>query len=47
MDALLNACKTGNPDKALVFAGEKVYNIREILPVSTIFKTLLNELTNK
>lgn len=47
MDALINACKTGNPERALVFAGEKVYKVKEILPVNTIFKTLLNELANK
>lgn len=45
MKALLNACKSGNPDEALIFAGEKVYEIKEILPVKTIFENLLNEIS--
>lgn len=43
MDALVNACRSGDFNKALIFSGEKVYKIKEILPVSTIFKNLLNE----
>lgn len=43
MDALVNACSSGNPEKALMFAGELVYRIKEILPVKQIFKNLLNE----
>ncbi len=43
MDALVNACKSGDPDKALVFSGEYVHKIKEILPVKTIFKNLLEE----
>lgn len=44
MDALVNACKTGDFNRALVFSGEYVYKIKEILPVSTIFKRLLKEI---
>ena len=43
MDALNNACKTGNPKKALIFSGEYVYKIKEILSVKDIFKKLLSE----
>lgn len=43
MDALNNACKSGDPKKALVFSGGNVYRIKEILPVKDIFKKLLNE----
>ena len=46
MKALLNACKSGNPDEALIFAGEKVYEIKEVLPVKTIFENLLNEISS-
>ncbi|MDD2283722.1 MAG: nitronate monooxygenase, partial [Eubacteriales bacterium] len=42
IDALNNACKGGNPAKALVFAGEQVDKIKEILPVRRIFEELLN-----
>ncbi|MDD4360620.1 MAG: nitronate monooxygenase [Syntrophaceticus sp.] len=42
IDALHNACKDGNPAKALVFAGERVDKIKEILPVRRIFEELLN-----
>lgn len=43
MDALNNACKSGDPKKALVFSGENVYRIKEILSVKDIFKKLLSE----
>jgi len=43
MKALLNACDRGNPEEALMFAGELVYKIKEILPVKQIFKNLLSE----
>lgn len=43
MDALVNACRAGDFNKALIFSGEYVYKIKEILPVSTIFKNLLKE----
>ncbi|MGB7606310.1 MAG: nitronate monooxygenase [Lutisporaceae bacterium] len=43
MDALVNACRTGDFNKALIFSGEYVYKIKEILPVNTIFKNLLKE----
>jgi nitronate monooxygenase len=43
MDALVNACQSGNFDRALVFSGENVHRIQEILPVSQIFKKLLKE----
>jgi NAD(P)H-dependent flavin oxidoreductase YrpB (nitropropane dioxygenase family) len=43
MNALLNACSSGDPQKALVFSGEFVYKIKEILPVHTIFNNLLRE----
>lgn len=42
IDALHNACKDGNPAKALVFAGEQVDKIKEILPVRRIFERLLD-----
>ncbi|MDR9756055.1 MAG: nitronate monooxygenase [Syntrophomonadaceae bacterium] len=41
MEALKNACKNGNHAEALIFAGEKVEKIREILTVREIFKRLL------
>lgn len=44
MDALINACKPGSFDEALVFAGEKVSEIKEILSVKSIFKNLLDEI---
>jgi NAD(P)H-dependent flavin oxidoreductase YrpB (nitropropane dioxygenase family) len=43
MDALNNAGKSGDPKKALVFSGENVHKIKEILSVKDIFKRLLNE----
>ncbi len=43
MDALNNACKTGDPKKALIFSGEYVDRIKEILSVKDIFKKLLSE----
>jgi len=43
MDALVNACRTGDFNRALVFSGEYVYKIKDILPVNTIFKNLLAE----
>jgi NAD(P)H-dependent flavin oxidoreductase YrpB (nitropropane dioxygenase family) len=41
MDALNNACKNGDFNRALVFAGEQVERIKEILPVKKIFQNLL------
>jgi nitronate monooxygenase len=43
MDALVNACRTGDFNRALVFSGENVYKIKDILPVHDIFKNLLKE----
>jgi NAD(P)H-dependent flavin oxidoreductase YrpB (nitropropane dioxygenase family) len=43
MDALVNACRTGDFNKALIFSGENVHRIKEILPVHEIFKRLLKE----
>lgn len=43
MDALVNACQSGNFDRALVFSGENVHRIKEILSVNEIFKRLLKE----
>lgn len=43
MDALVNACRTGDFNRALVFSGENVYKIKDILPVHEIFKNLLKE----
>lgn len=43
MEALVNACDSNYFDKALVFAGEKVSEIKEILSVKNIFKNLLGE----
>ncbi|MFZ5354401.1 MAG: NAD(P)H-dependent flavin oxidoreductase [Bacillota bacterium] len=43
LDALHNACKSGDPNKALVFSGEYVHKIKEILPVKVIFERLLSE----
>ena len=42
MDALNNACKNGDFNKALVFAGEQVERIKEVLPVKQIFQNLLS-----
>lgn len=44
MAALKNACRPGLPEKALVFCGEYVHRIREILPVNEIFRRLKLEL---
>lgn len=43
MDALINACQRGDGRKALMFAGEMVYKIKDILPVKQIFENLLKE----
>lgn len=43
MDALENACEAGEWEKALIFSGEKVEEIKEILPVKEIFRRLLAE----
>jgi NAD(P)H-dependent flavin oxidoreductase YrpB (nitropropane dioxygenase family) len=47
MDALVNACRNGDPNRALVFSGEMVYKIKEVLPVSAIFKNLLKEISEE
>lgn len=46
MDALVNACKSGETGKALVFSGQEVEKVKEILPVKVIFKKLLQEVEN-
>ncbi|MDD2442507.1 MAG: nitronate monooxygenase [Clostridiaceae bacterium] len=43
MDALVNACSGGDPSRALVFCGEAVHRIREILSVKDIFSSLMRE----
>jgi NAD(P)H-dependent flavin oxidoreductase YrpB (nitropropane dioxygenase family) len=43
MDALINACSGGDPSRALVFCGEAVHRIREILSVKDIFSSLMRE----
>lgn len=43
MTALNNACKGGDIEKALVFCGEYVYKVKEILSVSAIFRQLKME----
>ena len=43
MDALVNANRDGNPDRALIFCGECVDRIHEILSVPDIFRNLLRE----
>ena len=45
MDSLVNACTEGNYNEALIFAGENVHRIKEILSVKDIFKNLLNEIS--
>jgi len=40
MTALNNACKGGDIEKALVFCGEYVHKVKEILSVSAIFQKL-------
>ncbi len=42
INALNNACKGGDAARAVVFAGEQVEKIKEILPVRMIFQNLLN-----
>ncbi|NPV42706.1 MAG: nitronate monooxygenase [Firmicutes bacterium] len=44
MNALVNACRDGDFNKALIFSGENVYKISEILPVKEIFRRLLREI---
>lgn len=44
MDALVNACRDGDFNKALIFSGENVYKVSEILPVREIFRRLLKEI---
>jgi nitronate monooxygenase len=43
MQALKNACHPGKPSHALVFCGEMVWKIREILSVPDIFQKLKTE----
>jgi nitronate monooxygenase len=43
MNSLLNACSSGDYNKALIFSGENVHKIKEILSVKNIFKNLLAE----
>ncbi|NLO35959.1 MAG: nitronate monooxygenase [Clostridiaceae bacterium] len=43
MDALINACAGGDPARALVFCGEAVHRIKEILSVKDIFASLMRE----
>jgi NAD(P)H-dependent flavin oxidoreductase YrpB (nitropropane dioxygenase family) len=45
-DALNNATRNGDFKKALVFAGEQVEKIKEILPVHKIFENLLQGVHN-
>jgi nitronate monooxygenase len=40
MEALKHAQRAGTPEKALVFCGERVYKIKEILTVHAIFQRL-------
>ena len=44
MSALMNACRPGRPDKALVFCGEQVHRIKEILSVHDIIDHLKMEI---
>lgn len=44
MDALMSACRPGIPERALVFCGEQVHRIKEILSVKEIFRRLQLEL---
>ena len=46
MDALVNACSSGSFNKALIFSGEMVYKIKDILPVADIFKNIISELSD-
>lgn len=39
----LNNAQTGNVDEGVVFSGQNVYKIKEILPVKVIFERLLEE----
>jgi hypothetical protein len=43
MDALVNANRNGNSERALIFCGECVDRIHEILSVPDIFRNLLRE----
>ncbi|MDD2533473.1 MAG: nitronate monooxygenase [Eubacteriales bacterium] len=45
MEALKQAQKSGNVKKSLVFVGEQVFRIKEILPVHAIFEQLKREWT--
>ncbi|MGM9986419.1 MAG: NAD(P)H-dependent flavin oxidoreductase [Bacillaceae bacterium] len=45
LESLEHACVDGDDQKALMFSGEHVYRIKDILPVKTIFKQLLQEAT--
>lgn len=47
MDALVNACKSGDSKKALAFSGEFIHKIKDILPVKTIFKNLLDDINKE
>lgn len=40
MDSLINACRNGFAEKALVFCGDQVFRIKEILSVKEIFRRL-------
>ena len=42
INALNNACRGGDAARAVVFAGEQVEKVKEILPVRMIFQNLLN-----
>ena len=44
MDALNNSCQGGDYSRALIFSGEYVDRIHDILPVKTIFKQLLADI---
>lgn len=46
MNALNSACQPGLPEQALIFCGEKVDQIKEILSVSEIFRRLKLEAAN-
>ncbi|NLJ99847.1 MAG: nitronate monooxygenase [Clostridia bacterium] len=42
IEALNNACRGGDHSKALIFAGEKVEEVKEILPAKKIFRNLIS-----
>ncbi len=44
MNALINACRGGQAEKALVFCGDQVHRVSEILPVREIISRLKQEL---